>query len=167
MSFFSTFNFFLSLFSFFFFAGNQQQLEVKVLDFCYSTDDSINKPIVNQPSPPLAAPSICTQINYIVQIKKKKKKEKNVTLLHHNHLQRARHGPLLLEPHILRNFQTSTKRRVQNVLGGFIYRAMYSMSLSRITRRKIYTAETNFNSKHTTGARKKTKQKENKINDNK
>ena len=40
-----------------------------------------------------------------------------------------------------------------------MYRAMYSMSLSRITRREIYTAETKFNSKHTTGVRKKNKTK--------
>ena len=41
-----SFLFFLSFLflKLFFFAGNQQQLEVKVLDFCYSTDDSINNP---------------------------------------------------------------------------------------------------------------------------
>lgn len=37
-------SFLLSFFVFIFFAGNQQQLEVKVLDFCYSTDKSINNP---------------------------------------------------------------------------------------------------------------------------
>lgn len=44
------FKFFLmSFFSLLFFPGNQQQLEVKVLDFCYSTDNSINKPLIWPP----------------------------------------------------------------------------------------------------------------------
>lgn len=48
---FLAFLFFYDFFSFIFFAGNQQQLKVKVLDFCYSTDDSINNPPYI-PSPP-------------------------------------------------------------------------------------------------------------------
>lgn len=40
------FNVFVSFTFFFFSPGNQQQLEVKVLDFWYSTDKSINKPLI-------------------------------------------------------------------------------------------------------------------------
>lgn len=62
------------------FPGTQRQLEVKVLDFCYSTDNSINKP--HRLPPLLAAPTICTQINYNVQTKKKQTKTPKKTMLH-------------------------------------------------------------------------------------
>lgn len=49
-------------FLYFFFAGNQQQLEVKVLDFCYSTDNSINNPLIYPPS--LPSPLSCSNNMY-------------------------------------------------------------------------------------------------------
>lgn len=66
--------FFVVFFPSLLFPGTQRQLEVKVLDFCYSTDNSINKP--HRLPPLLAAPTICTQINYNVQTKKNKTPKK-------------------------------------------------------------------------------------------
>lgn len=100
------------------------QLKVKVLDL-WQHWHSINKP-----RPPIAAPTICTQLNYIVQIKKD-------TLLHHR--QRVRHVSLLLESHILRKFRLVQRggcKTSWNIIYIYVQRLVLRITRGKFTQRR-------------------------------